>query len=144
MLKKTILITGGAGFLGKNLALKLGKNYKVVLGSRNNFFAQQASIETNCEITPLDVVNIESVRDSINKYKPEIVIHAAATKYVDLAEKNPNECIDINILGSQNVARVSIENNVKIVIGISTDKASPPFNNIYGLSKSGKTIFQFS
>jgi len=131
-----ILITGGSGFLGKQLALKLSKKNNVILASRNNYLSQQASDETNCEITPLDVTNIESVRDSLTKYKPDIVIHTAATKYVDLAEKNPNECIDINVLGSQNIARVSIEKNVKILVGISTDKAAYPFGNTYSLTKS--------
>ena len=47
-----ILITGGSGFLGKQLALKLSKKNKVILASRNNHLSQQASDETNCEITP--------------------------------------------------------------------------------------------
>ena len=46
------------------------------------------------------------------------------------------ETIDINVVGSQNVARVAIEKNVKLVIGISTDKASPPVRNTYGLTKA--------
>lgn len=131
-----ILITGGSGFLGTNLALQLSKRNKIILASRNNYLSQQALNVTGCEISPLDVSNIESVRDVIKKYKPDIVIHTAATKYVDLAEKNPNECIDINVLGSQNIARVSIENNVKILVGISTDKAALPVGNTYSLTKS--------
>jgi len=46
------------------------------------------------------------------------------------------ECIDINVTGSQNVARVAIDKGVEMVIGISTDKAAPPIRNTYGLSKS--------
>jgi FlaA1/EpsC-like NDP-sugar epimerase len=65
-----------------------------------------------------------------------VVIHGAATKFVDLAEKFPNECIDINVLGSQNVARAAMEANVDHVLGVSTDKAAPPIANIYGLSKA--------
>lgn len=131
-----ILITGGSGFLGKHLALKLSKKNNVILASRNNFLSQQASIETGCKTTPMDVSNIESVRDSIIKYKPDIIIHAAATKYVDLAEKNQNECIDINVLGSQNIARVGMENKVKVLVGVSTDKAASPVGNTYSLTKS--------
>ena len=131
-----ILITGGCGFLGKQLALRLSKKNNVILASRNNYLSQQASNETGCETIPLDVANIESVKDCIIKHKPDIVIHAAATKYVDLAEKNPNECIDINVIGSQNIARISIENKVKILVGISTDKAASPVSNTYSLTKS--------
>ena len=53
---------------------------------------------TNCEVVPLDVSNIESVNDCLNYSKPDTVIHAAATKFVDLSEKFPFECIDINIV----------------------------------------------
>src|SRR5262249_54012765 len=65
-----------------------------------------------------------------------IIIHAAATKFVDLAEKEPMECVDVNVVGSQNVARVAVDRSVDTVIGISTDKASPPVRNTYGLSKA--------
>ena len=99
---KTILITGGSGFLGRNLALQLKKNYNVILGSRNNKQNFIASKITGCPSLPLDVSNIESVRDIIK----------------------------------ENVARVSMENNVEYVLGISTDKACPPIRNIYGLSKA--------
>lgn len=133
---KTILITGGSGFLGRNLALQLKQNYNIVLGSRNNKQNFTAAKITNCPSLPLDVSNIESVRDIIKETKPNIIIHAAATKFVDLSEKYPNETIDINVTGSQNVARAAMENNVEYVLGISTDKACPPIRNIYGLSKA--------
>ena len=135
-MKKTILITGGTGFLGRKLALSLKSEYNVILTGRNNkqnLFAQKF---TGCPVIPMDVANIESVRDAFVDAKPHIVIHAAATKFVDLAEKQPMECIDVNVTGSQNIARVSVEKNVEIVIGISTDKAAPPVRNTYGLSKA--------
>ncbi|MBN7817548.1 polysaccharide biosynthesis protein [Algoriphagus pacificus] len=133
---KTILITGGTGFLGRNLALKLKKDYRVVLTGRNNKQNLFASKYTGCEVAPLDISNIESVRDVFVEFKPDIVIHAAATKFVDLAEKYPMECVDVNVLGSQNVARVAVEREIPVVVGISTDKAAPPVRNIYGMSKS--------
>ena len=135
-MKQTILITGGSGFLGRHLGKVLSKNYRVILGARNNKQNISSQKITGCESCPLDVSNIESVRDSFREFKPDIVIHAAATKFVDLAEKMPMECIDVNVVGSQNVARVSIECDVKSVIGISTDKSAPPVRNTYGLSKA--------
>tara|TARA_R110002110_G_scaffold401290_1_gene618082 strand:+ start:1241 stop:2191 length:951 start_codon:yes stop_codon:yes gene_type:complete len=136
MSKKTILITGGSGFLGRNLALKLKDGYNVFLGSRNNKNNAYAGKVTGCPTLPLDVTNIESVRDVITEVKPDIIIHAAATKYVDLSEKYPMETIDVNVVGSQNIARVAIEKKVGFVVGISTDKACPPVRNIYGISKA--------
>jgi len=133
---KKILITGGTGYLGRNLALFYRKKYKVFLGARNNKQNFLVKNLTNCEVVPLDVSNIESVNDCLNLTKPDIVIHAAATKFVDLSEKFPFECIDINIVGSANIARACINKKVPTVIGVSTDKASPPIKNIYGLSKS--------
>lgn len=151
---KKILITGGSGFLGRNLAQTLKSNYKVYIASRNNKNNFYASQITGCESLPLDVSNINSVRDVISSIKPDIIIHAAATKFVDLSEKYPMETIDVNIVGSQNVARVAIECGVEYVIGISTDKAAPPVRNIYGISKAtmekmfclmnGKTNTKFS
>lgn len=133
---KTILITGGNGFLGRSLAKTLSGDFKVILGSRNNALNNIATNETGCESTPLDVTNYQSIKDALNLYKPEIIIHAAATKFVDLSEKFPLECSDVNVQGSMNIARASVDSEVKTVIGISTDKAAPPVANIYGLSKA--------
>lgn len=135
-MKKNLLITGGSGYLGINLALKLKDKYNVFIGSRNQKRNYDASVKTGCEAIPLDVTNIESLRDAMIYCTPDIVIHAAATKFVDISEKFPFECSDVNILGSTNVARVAIERNVKTVIGISTDKASQPIKNFYGFSKA--------
>tara|TARA_A100000164_G_scaffold382010_1_gene437274 strand:+ start:2398 stop:3339 length:942 start_codon:yes stop_codon:yes gene_type:complete len=135
-MKKNLLITGGSGFLGINLANKLKKKYNVFLGSRNNKRNFEAKTITGCEIYPLDVVSKSSIKDAFNYIKPEIVIHAAATKFVDLSEKFPFECTDVNILGSTNIARACIDYKVKIAIGVSTDKASQPIKNLYGMSKA--------
>jgi UDP-N-acetylglucosamine 4,6-dehydratase/5-epimerase len=133
---KTILITGGTGFLGKRLGLALKKDFRVILTGRNNKQNFMAQKFTGCEVLPLDITNIEAVRDVVNETKPDIIIHAAATKFVDLAEKQPMECVDVNVVGSQNIARVAVDKDVDIVIGVSTDKASPPVRNTYGLSKA--------
>ncbi len=133
---RRILITGGTGFLGQHLALSFKDSFDVTLGGRNNKQNIAAQELTGCPVLPMDVANIESVRDAVVESAPDIIIHAAATKYVDLAEEHPFECVDVNVLGSQNVARVAMERNVQTVIGVSTDKAAPPVRNTYALTKA--------
>lgn len=116
--------------------MALKDKHNVVLTGRNNKQNMLAQGMTDCRVLPMDVTNIESVRDVFTEVAPDIVIHAAATKFVDLAERQPMECVDVNVLGSQNVARVAVEKKIDSVIGISTDKASPPVRNTYGLSKA--------
>ena len=152
--RETVLVTGGTGFLGRRLGIALRDSFQVVLAARNNKQNQMAAERTGCRVLPMDVSNIESVRDVFTETRPSLVIHAAATKFVDLAEQLPMECIDVNVVGSQNVARVAVEKGVRGVIGISTDKASPPVRNTYGLSKAlmermfasmnGKTATKFA
>ncbi len=132
---KTILIIGGTGFLGKNLALRLKSNYRIVLAGRNHHRLLLAQKQTGCKTIPIDITNIETIREAYSINKPDIVIHAAAIKFIDLAEEFPNNCIDINILGTQNVMRASIEHKISYVIGISTDKATTPTKSMYGISK---------
>jgi UDP-glucose 4-epimerase len=95
-----------------------------------------ASHHLGVEAVPLDVSNYAATIEVFQRLKPDIVVHAAATKFVDLAEKYPNEAIDINIVGSQNVARAAIQTGVKYVVGISTDKAAAPIFNLYGMTKA--------
>ena len=133
---KRVLITGGSGFLGKNLANNLKNNYEVFLTSRNQKQLQTVSDFLNVESAPSDISNFHSINEIISRSKPDLIIHAGATKFVNISEKFPNECIDVNILGSQNVLRSAIQNKVDSVLGISTDKATAPIANIYGLSKS--------
>ena len=135
-MRERVLITGGTGFLGKHLALAMRDSHDVVLAARNNKQNQAAEHFTGARALPLDVARMDSVRDLLLECKPDTVIHAAATKFVDLAERQPLECADVNVVGSENVARACMELGVKTVIGISTDKAAPPVRNTYGLTKA--------
>ena len=64
----------------------------------------------------------------------DIVIHTAAMKHVTSSEYNPFECINTNVIGAQNIVNASINNKIKKVIALSTDKAANPVN-LYGASK---------
>ena len=131
-----VLITGGTGYLGKRLALAWKDEHEIVLAARNNKLNYLSGEYTGCHVLPMDITRIESVRDAVIEARPEVIIHAAATKYVDLAELQPLECTDVNVLGSQNVARVAMERGIRTVVGISTDKAAPPVRNTYALTKA--------
>ena len=135
-MKKKCLISGGTGYLGVHLAKFLKPEYEVILGARNNKQNFKANELTGCKVIPMDVTSMASVRDAILIAKPDIIIHAAATKFIDLSEIYTMECWDINVVGSQNVARAAMEFGVDTVIGISTDKAVPPIKSSYGLSKA--------
>jgi nucleoside-diphosphate-sugar epimerase len=66
----TILVTGGTGFLGKRLGLALKDKHNVVLTGRNNKQNMLAQGMTDCRVLPMDVTNIESVRDVLRKSRP--------------------------------------------------------------------------
>ena len=81
-----------------------------------------------------DVRDKNRLSQALSENKIDIVIHAAALKQVHTTEYNPFETIKTNILGAQNIIESSLENNIKKVIALSTDKACSPIN-LYGATK---------
>ena len=135
---KNILITGGTGSFGKKFLQTLIKKYlpkKIVIFSRDE--QKQYTLQKKLKSKKIRFF-IGDVRDKDRflyaSRGMDVVIHAAAMKHVDIAEYNPMEAIKTNILGAQNVIESCIENNVKKVIALSTDKASSPIN-LYGATK---------
>lgn len=138
-----LLITGGSGFLGKTLAKKMladyGKDVDIMLVSRSHksLFETLNAIGSNkVTVAPCDVANYEQLLAVFRDFRPDTVVHAAATKFVDWAEQYPLECVDNNVLGSKNVIYACRDTKVSTLVGISTDKAAPPIKNIYGLTKA--------
>lgn len=124
------LITGGAGFLGSRLGAALAARGSVVLAD-----VVPSEIAGTQSVT-LDITDVAAVRRVFADVKPDLVVHAAANKYVDLGEKDPFDCVDVNLLGSQNVARVAMEQGIAKVLGISSTAAAPPQVSVYGLAKA--------
>ncbi len=139
MKNKTILITGGTGSLGQELAKQLFKLEvgKVIIYSRGEYAQYQMKTKWPNPGFPVRYF-IGDVRDrerlSMAFAGVDIVIHCAALKHVDIGEYNPFEAVKTNVLGAQNVIEAAIKHNVERVVAISSDKAVNPVN-LYGATK---------
>ena len=135
----SMLITGGTGSFGRkfaSLTLKKFKIKRLIIFSRDEMKQWEMAKEFKDE--PRIRFFIGDVRDKYRLHRAlqgvDLVVHAAATKIVPTAEYNPFECIKTNINGAMNLIDASIDQNVKKVVALSTDKASSPIN-LYGATK---------
>lgn len=141
---RVVLVTGGGGSIGSELCRQIAshkpKQLIIVDIYENNAYEIQQELLRKYKDSLNLLVLIASVRDSkkidsiFEKYKPEIVFHAAAHKHVPLMETSPNEAVKNNISGTFKVADAAGRNGVKRFILISTDKAVNP-TNIMGATK---------
>lgn len=138
---KSILITGGTGSFGKKcteIILSRYKPKKLVIFSRDEL--KQFEMSQIFSIEKYDCIRyfVGDVRDKERLYRAfqgiDYIIHAAALKQVPAAEYNPFEAIKTNILGAQNIINAAIDQKVKKVVALSTDKAANPIN-LYGATK---------
>jgi len=133
---KRILITGGTGSLGKALIKKLKEiNCQLIVYSRDEG-KQALSFGNDPSIIRVigDIRDFKKLDVTMKRHKPDYVIHTGALKRIDDMEFYPDECVKTNIIGSENVAIASQNNDIKKCILISTDKACQPIN-VYGSSK---------
>ncbi len=135
---KVVLITGGTGSFGRKFTEIVTKKHnprKLIIFSRDEMKQYEMRKQFNQENLRYF---IGDVRDTGRLHRAfngvDIIIHAAALKIVPTAEYNPFEAIKTNIIGAENVINVAIDNGVKKVIAISTDKAANPVN-LYGATK---------
>lgn len=139
---KVILITGGTGSFGraftKMLLTKYKKIKKLIIFSRDEFKQYELKKifpEKKYKCIRYFLGDIRDLKRLNLAFKGvDYVLHAAALKQVDTAEYNPFEFINTNIIGAQNVIEAAIQNNVKKVVALSTDKACSPIN-LYGATK---------
>ncbi|WP_421782418.1 UDP-N-acetylglucosamine 4,6-dehydratase (inverting) [Kiloniella litopenaei] len=137
---KSILVTGATGSFGKQFIKNLFENAKparVVVFSRDELKQFEMAQQFPESEYPIRYF-IGDVRDRDRLIRAcsgvDIIVHAAAMKHILAAEYNPTECIATNIIGAQNVIDAAIENGVKRVVALSTDKAANPIN-LYGATK---------
>ncbi len=138
---KNILITGGTGSFGKKMVQIVLAQYKpksLVIFSRDELKQFEMSQTFSPVKYPCLKYVLGDVRDLPRLMRVfngiDYVIHSAALKQVPAAELNPEEYIKTNVLGAMNVINAAVDNNVKKVIALSTDKAANPIN-LYGATK---------
>lgn len=135
---QSILITGGTGSFGRQCVRTLLERYKpkrLIIYSRDELkqYEMQQEFQHPClRFFIGDVRDCDRLHQAMRGV--DYVIHAAALKQVPTAEYNPLECIKTNIRGAENVIKTCIDNEVKKVIALSTDKAANPIN-LYGATK---------
>lgn len=148
---KIVFVTGGGGSIGSELINQIAKyNPKKIVNIEINENASYLmELELKRKYPYLDYkTEIASVRDLdkldmlFNKYKPEILFHAAAHKHVPLMENNPEEAIKNNIFGTKNVAECCLKYKLESVVLISTDKAVNPTNVMGATKRVCEMIFQ--
>jgi FlaA1/EpsC-like NDP-sugar epimerase len=140
---KAVLVTGGGGSIGSELCRQIAANgvKQLIIFDIYENNAYEIQQELKAKYPNLDlIVLIGSVRNGrkvnsvFEKYRPDIVYHAAAHKHVPLMEDSPNEAVKNNVFGTYKVALAADRYGVEKFVLISTDKAVNP-TNIMGASK---------
>lgn len=138
---KTLLLTGGTGSFGTQFVRHVLANYspaKLIVFSRDETKQWEMAQQFPAERHPNIRFFIGDVRDAqrleLAMRGVDIVVHAAALKHVPIAEYNPFECINTNVVGAENVVHAALRAGVRHVVALSTDKAVNPVN-LYGASK---------
>lgn len=140
---KVVLVTGGGGSIGSELCRQIASHQPkqliiVDIYENNAYEIQQELIrkypQLNLVVLIASVRNTERIDAIFEKYRPNIVYHAAAHKHVPLMEVSPNEAIKNNVFGTYRTAQAADKYGVEKFILISTDKAVNP-TNVMGASK---------
>ena len=141
---KTVLVTGAGGSIGSELCRQIARAepQRIVMVEQ----AESALHDIERELVDergfsagvpvlADVRNRRRMSQVFERYKPQVVFHAAAYKHVPLMEANPLESVRNNVLGTRVVADAAVEHGAERFLLISTDKALNP-NSVYGQSKT--------
>lgn len=141
---KKILIIGGTGSLGRALIRRLSEQNQVIVYSRDEAkhwtIRNQLTPQQNVVFEVGDIRDGNRVEEIILKWKPNIILIAAALKQVDTCERSPFESIQTNTLGIHNVINAVVRQedrltSLETVLMVSTDKACAP-TNVYGMCKA--------
>lgn len=141
---KVVMVTGGGGSIGSELCRQIAKHHPkqlvVVDIYENNAYDIQQELTYKYGKQLNLVAEIASIRDAerleqlFNRYRPQVVFHAAAHKHVPLMEQSPQEAVRNNVFGTRNLVRMADRFGVEKFIQISTDKAVNP-TSVMGATK---------
>ena len=146
---KVVVVTGGAGSIGGELCRQLVNMpiRKLILVDFAETPMHNMQLELRSQAPRVDkkfiiadVRNKDRIDALFDKYRPNVVFHAAAYKHVPLMESNPVEAVQANVFGTKNVVDASIRYNIEKFVMISTDKAVNP-TNVMGASKRIAEIY---
>jgi len=148
---KSVLITGAAGSIGQGLAKKLVplKPSHLILTDVNTAELMQLRVTLESinshviyETQDMDICNAEAVDEVFRRCRPEIVLHTAANKYIEIAEAAMASAIKINIHGSITIAEAANKYGAKQCILMSTDKACNPVSVLGATKRIAEIYFQ--
>ncbi len=146
---KVILVTGAAGSIGSEIVRQVIRfnPQKIILldQAESPLYEMEMELNDNFAAQPHEVVigdirNMERLEKVFSTFHPQIVFHAAAYKHVPMMENNPSESILTNVLGTKNLADLSVQYNIEKFVMVSTDKAVNP-TNVMGASKRIAEIY---
>lgn len=146
---KVVLVTGAAGSIGSELVRQLLKfnPRQIILLDQAESPLYDTEMEladklyaTKIEVVIGDVRSKERMDNLFRTFRPQLVYHAAAYKHVPMMENNPSESILTNVLGTKNIADLSVEYGIERFVMVSTDKAVNP-TNVMGASKRIAEIY---
>jgi FlaA1/EpsC-like NDP-sugar epimerase len=148
---QVVLVTGAGGSIGSEICRQVAKFRPTLLvlvghGENSIFDIEQELLDEHIDLKltteVLDIKDLRKVDRVFKHYKPHVVFHAAAHKHVPLMERNPEEALKNNVLGTKNLAEASVQTGVKTFVLISTDKAVNP-TSVMGASKRiGEMVIQ--
>lgn len=153
LLDKVILVTGAGGSIGSEICRQVAQfspRQILLLGHGENsiynihFEMIENPCNKNIEVIPIiaDIQDRERIFEVVQKYRPDVIYHAAAHKHVPLMEENPQEAIKNNVFGTKNVADAAHLFNVSNFVMISTDKAVKPTSVMGSTKRIAEMIIQ--
>jgi len=148
---KAILVTGAGGSIGSELCRQIARfqpSSLILLDkTENNLFEIEQELsncykDLNIQFELADIRDAALIRHIFDKYKPQVIFHAAAYKHVPMMERFPQHAVSNNILGTYNVAAAAKEHRSEIFILVSTDKAVSPSSVMGATKRAAELIIQ--